>query len=118
MGILMRGAGAVHEVRDGLLTALADASPHVRVIAAQALGEFGSAGDLSKALPLLLEMARLDNNGVYVSMLALNALDALNGKAKGAKETIAHLPQKDERVDPKLASYVPRLIEKTLADLN
>lgn len=117
MGILMRGAGAVKEAGDALRKALADGSPSVRVIAAQALGQYGSGSDLDKALPVLLELAALDKNGLYTSMLALNALDALDGKAKRAASVIKALPERDPSVHQRARSYVASLIKKTVADL-
>ena len=117
MGILMRGRDAVSAARDSLDEALGDTSPHVRVIAAQALGQYGSDEDAAKALQVLLELAPLDANGVYVSVLALNALDAMDERAKGALETIRALPQKDPAVTQRMRAYVPNLIRKTTADL-
>ena len=117
MGILMRGAGAVSEAGDALHKALSDASPSVRIIAAQALGQYGSGSDLNKALPVLLELAPLDKNGLYTSMLAMNALDALDGKAKRAAGVIKALPAQDPSVHQRARSYVASLIKKTVADL-
>lgn len=116
MGILMRGADAVRAARVPLEEALADRSPYVRVVAAEALGRYGDERDAAEALRALLELAPLDKNGVYVSMLALNALDVLDEKAKPAIEAIRALPQKG-RVPPRTGGYVSRLLEKILADL-
>jgi uncharacterized sulfatase len=117
MGLLMRGAGGIAAGGDLLRKALADASPNVRIVAAEALAKHGTAADLEKSLPVLLEAASLEKNGVYVSMLALNALDELDGKAAGVAEQIAALPKQAAGLDGRLTSYVPRLLEKTLADL-
>ena len=117
MGILMRGAGAVSEAGDALHKALADASPSVRIIAAQALGQYGGGSDLDRALPVLLELAPLDSNGLYTSMLAMNALDALDGKARRAAGVIKALPAQDPSVHRRARSYVASLIKKTVADL-
>jgi uncharacterized sulfatase len=117
MGLLMRGQAAVNETRPALRRALSDSSLNVRVAAAQALGQFGNSEDLNHALPVLLELAPLDRNGVYVSMLALNALDELDEKAKSAMAAIGSLPKQAPSVRPRMNSYVARLIEKTLDDL-
>jgi uncharacterized sulfatase len=117
MGALMRGERAVASVRDELHDALADASPHVRAVAAEALGRYGSEDDAAKALGVLLELAPLDQNGVFVSMLALNALDAMDGRAQSAKEAIQKLPKQDPAVPGRMRAYVSNLISKTLADL-
>jgi len=117
MGILMRGAEAVKAAAPPLRQALADASPSVRVIAAEALGRYGDQEDLRKALPVLLELAPADKNGVYVSMLAMNALDSLDGKARQARDTIKALPTVDPKADPRMKAYVGNLVSKTLQDL-
>jgi arylsulfatase A-like enzyme len=117
MGILMRGTSAVKTSRKMLHRALDDDSPSVRVIAARALGEYGDNRDLQRVLPLLLELARLDRHGVYVSMLSLNALDALGQKAAPLKADIKALPTKDPSVNPRMQTYVPRLIERILQNL-
>ncbi len=117
MGILMRGTRAVEASRDHLRKALQDASPHVRVVTAEALGQYGGEEDLAAALPALLELARVDRHGVFVSMLALNALDDLGDKAKSAKEIIENLPKKHRSPPPRVEGYGERLLKKILADL-
>lgn len=117
MGLLMRGRDAVSVARNALRKALTDSSPSVRVVAAEALGQFGNHEDLAKALPVLLDSAAPDRNGVYVSILALNALDALDDKARSAADTIRTLPKTAPSAHRRTNGYVPRLIQKTLADL-
>jgi arylsulfatase A-like enzyme len=117
MGLLMRGAGALTTSRQALRSALADPSPSVRVIAAQALGQYGSPEDLDAALPVLIELAPPDTNGVYVSMLAMNALDYLDGKAAKGKSAIAAMPKLDPKADKRMSGYVGNLVRKTLADI-
>ena len=58
MGLLIRGRDAVTAAGDQLRAALQDASPTVRVVAARALGQYGTADDLQAALPVLGELAR------------------------------------------------------------
>ncbi|MEW6304621.1 MAG: sulfatase-like hydrolase/transferase [Verrucomicrobiota bacterium] len=117
LGILMRGKSGVDKAAAELRAALKDASPYVRVVAAEALGKFGGAADSQAAVAVLVGLAPIDRNGVFVSMAALNALDELDGKAKSALAAIQALPQKAKGVDARMNSYVPRLIEKTVADL-
>lgn len=106
------------EVDDVLRTAAQkDASPYVRAIAAEALGRYGSEADAQAALDTLMELAPAGRNGLFVSILALNALDAMDGKAASAKEAISKLPKEAPGVADRFRSYIPRLIEKTLADL-
>ena len=115
-GILMRGDDGVASARDELLAALADDSPSVRVIAAEALGRYGSRADLEKALPVLLEAASGEQGG-YVALLAVNAIDALDGKAAGAVDAIREIPARAKRSAGRAAGYVARVVEKILADL-
>ncbi len=98
-------------------SALSDDSANVRVIAAQALGEHGNAEDLAKALPVLLEAADLGKSSVFVAMLALNALDALDRGAASIEAKIASLPEQQQGTPRRVSGYVPRLIEKITADL-
>jgi uncharacterized sulfatase len=111
MGYLMRGAKAVDAARDQLRAALNDASPSVRVAAAQALGQYGNDADLSLALPVLKQLAPPDRNGAYVSMLALNAIDALGQKAAPLLETVKTMPTKDPSAVGRANSYVARLVQ-------
>ncbi|MFM8471538.1 MAG: HEAT repeat domain-containing protein, partial [Limisphaerales bacterium] len=77
LGVLMRGKDAVTASHADLVKALADASPFVRIPAAQALGQYGDAADLEKALPVLLEQADGTKGSVFTAIAALNALGAL-----------------------------------------
>jgi len=110
MGLLMRGRRAVRRARKDLRAALEDASPTVRIIAARALGEHGSKGDLDLALPVLEALAPPDKNGAYVSMLDLNAIDALGEKAAPLMETIKTMATKDPSAVGRANGYVSRLV--------
>jgi uncharacterized sulfatase len=116
MGILMRGAEAVRVAKSTLHEALSDVSPSVRVIAAEALGRYGDEEDVAKALEVLIDLARIDENGVYVSVSALNALDALGDKARRVADVIRTLPKDDPMVHPRMKDYVPRLLEEIMGD--
>ncbi|MEQ8786076.1 MAG: sulfatase-like hydrolase/transferase [Pirellulaceae bacterium] len=117
MGFLMRGENGVEAGHKELRKALSDESANVRVVAAEALGRYGEAGDLDKSLDVLVDASSLDNNSVFVAMLALNALDALDGKAKSAAKAIDELPRQAPHVNGRMRAYVGNLISKTLADL-
>ena len=117
LGMLMRARAGVALPRKALLGALQDTSRSVQVVAAQTLGMYGNDQDREAAVSVLIEAAHLAKNGVYVSMLALNALDDLDHRAATARADIAELPRKDANVNGRMGSYVDRLISKTLADL-
>jgi uncharacterized sulfatase len=116
MGFLMNGKEAVAPLAEHMCKSLADTSPYVRIAAAEALGRFGTDADLKRALPVLVDLARLDKHGVYVSMAALNALDSLGGKAASARAAIAALPRSDARIPSRMKDNPPRLIEHILTN--
>ena len=117
-GLLIRGEAAVSKSLDSLRTALKDASPSVRIPAAEALARYGAAEDLEPAMRTLLELAPQDTNGVYVSLAALNAIDAIGAKAKPWKSRIAAVPRTDPSLPAKLNGYVPRLLEHITGNLD
>ncbi len=103
---------------DELLSSLSDESVSVRIVAAEALGRYGSDSDLQLALPVLLQAANLNNSDVYTAVAALNAIDYLDEKAASVRDRIANLPLENGKSLPRIKSYVPRLVEKILADLD
>ncbi len=106
-----------HAVLEKLRAALADDSPSVRVLAAESLGRFGADEDVPRAVEVLVELANIEKHGLYVSMFALNSLDQLGKKAAGSVDVIRALPQKLPDNPARLGSYVPRLLEEIVADL-
>lgn len=110
LGLLMRGGEAVTKNVEVLEKALVDASPAVRIAAAQALGRFGDAEALGKALSTLGELAPPDRNGVLVSMSALSAIEALAAKAAPLHAAIASMKPAGASPDRRYDEYVSRLI--------
>jgi uncharacterized sulfatase len=117
LGILIRGEGGVHSGAQELRKALRDESPYVRVVAAQALAQFGSGEDEQAALAVLRDLLPPDENGVFVSMAALNAADALGRQALPLLEAIRTMPRQGASPDERYNSYVPRLVERMTAEL-
>jgi uncharacterized sulfatase len=115
--VLARGKEGLQDLHREINEALRDPSPYVRIVAAEILGRIGTEGEARRALDVLLDLASLDRNNLYVSMMALNAIDYMDQRAAGAKEKIAALPQKHPDIDPRMAENVPKLLEKILADL-
>jgi len=103
--------------RAELRKALADPAPNVRIAAAHALAKYGLQDDLEGALGLLVDLASLDRNGLYVSLAALNAIDDLDNKAGTKIGAIKALPAKVPSINPRMGEYVGRLLEKILRDL-
>jgi uncharacterized sulfatase len=114
LGILMRGQKGVKASGGELRAALEDRSPHVRIVAAEALAQH-SEGDRKRCLEVLIEHANADRHDVFVAMAALNALDALGSKATPVAAAIRKLPRKARVPDPRYAPYVPRLTEDLAA---
>lgn len=110
LGLLMRGAAGVQAGQAALRSALKDESPYVRIIAAQSLAQFGDPADLKPALDTLGQLAPADKNGVFVSMMTLNALDALGQKAAPLLPTIRTINGQGPSPDARYDSYVPRLV--------
>jgi uncharacterized sulfatase len=115
LGMLMRGRDGVTAAHDELQAALRDASPYVRVVAAEALGRYGDGADLKQALATLVELGPMDRSGVFVSMAVLNALDELGDKAAVVADALKKFPRKGQLPDPRYAPFVPRLLDDLTA---
>lgn len=111
VGILMWAKTGVDEAKAELDRGLADESPYVRIVAAEALGHYGSADESRKGLAVLVELANVEKNGVYVAMAALNAIDALGKKAAPARDAIRALPKSAPGIIPTMRENVPHLLE-------
>jgi arylsulfatase A-like enzyme len=111
IGFLMRGAAAVRGDRSLLQKALKDSSPYVQVVAAEALGLYGSPADLEGSLAVLRGLISPSTNGVFVSMSALSAVEALGQKAAALHPLVRTIDAKAGAPDPRFSLYVPRLVE-------
>jgi arylsulfatase A-like enzyme len=117
-GILMRGQAGADGAKSELERGLADESPYVRIAAGEALGRFGSAAESAKALGVLVELANVEKNGVYVAMAALNAIDRLGDKAAAARDAIGALPKSAPGVIPTMRENVPNLLQHVDANFH
>ena len=72
----LRGNKVIVEYEPALRRVLDDPAPCPRVAAAEVLATFGSAADREQSLAVLLQAADAKKNGVFVAMLALNALQS------------------------------------------
>ncbi|HIF32707.1 MAG TPA: sulfatase [Planctomycetaceae bacterium] len=115
MGLLIRKADDDLSQR-ALAKALNDDSPYVRILAAQALGQYGDASHLAEVNKVLIDAANPQLQGIYVAMLALNAIDALGNGAKSLADSIGKLPDSTPGFDRRLRNYIPNLKNKILAD--
>jgi uncharacterized sulfatase len=116
LGHLMRGRSAVTAHEDALNTALGDASPDVRIAAAEALVRHGGDGSRNAALPVLAGLAAAEKNGVLVAMSALTAIEALGDKAASLHPLVRELNPIGPSPDGRYNGYVPRLIQNITPD--
>jgi uncharacterized sulfatase len=110
LGLLMRGERGVSEAAEPLRKALLDDCPEVRIVAAQALAEYGAAGDRLRSLAVLGKLAVPATNGQLVAMHALAAIEGLGKKGEPLVETIQKLDPKGPSPHARYNEYVPRLI--------
>ena len=108
LGIVMRGQEAVAKSRDALLAALKDESPCVRIVAAEALAQFGTPADVQRSLETLV--AAIEEDGVNVSLMALNAIDRLGDKAAPVRGRLKQLGQRAKK-GGRTTSYDARVYE-------
>lgn len=118
LGLLMRGKETVTANAEALRKALADEAPSVRVAAGEALGRYGSDADAKAALDVLVDLANLSSNSLYVALAAVNAIDQMDMRAKPALSRLRALPREQEGLEQRLRAYVPRLIEDVVAKLS
>ena len=116
MGLLMRGKEGVKVAGKRLEEALTDPSPYVRVVAAEALGKYGTEQQIEMAVQILGETADPLKNGCFPSMLAMNAIDHLDKKAKSLFSKIQSMPRIPNEVDKRFQGYVGRLVDTTLKE--
>lgn len=117
LGYLVRGSRAARAAQPRLRLALEDEAPTVRIRAAEILGLFGDEEDRAASLDVLLAHSRVGDQSAHDVWLALNALDHLDETAASRRDDIGALRTEHESISPRNASYIPRLIEKILADL-
>jgi uncharacterized sulfatase len=106
MSLLMRG-----QAGPPLRKALADPAPAVRIAAAEALGRYGDPEDLQPALKTLLDLADAARSGAHVSLMALNALDALGEKAAPVRSALPSLQLDDPNAHARFGGYTRRIVQ-------
>jgi len=114
LGLHMRGSEVVKRHVEVLAKGLSDDSVTVRIVSAQALGTYGDADAVAKALETLGKLAPPEPNGVLTSMAALAAIEALGTKAQPLHASIRAMNTNGAAPDERYQSYVPRLIENIL----
>jgi uncharacterized sulfatase len=118
IGLLTHKKSGTKTFAKELVNALNDKSPYVRATAAEALGKYGSKNEQILAVKTLSELADPIENGCFPSMLAMNAIDHLDYKAKPILSIIKSMPRTPEGVDKRFQGYVGRLIDTTVKELD
>ena len=117
LGLLMQEKSGVRHGKESLVKALNDSSLYVRVIAAEALGKYGSKNEIKLAVKVLGAIADPIKNGCFPSMMAMNAIDHLDDKAKSLLPLIQSMPRTPTEVDKRFQGYVGRLVDTTINEL-
>ena len=118
MGVVIRGTEAVRATRDDLVRLLDDAEPGPRIMAAEALGRFGTAEEKERAMALLLRDGDPVVNGEFVALLAVYALNQIDDLPDRVKQAVQALPATPVDAGRKLRAredYLPRLKEAIAA---
>jgi len=116
-GILMRGESEFRVAHKAVTQALTDSSPSVRIVAAEAMGRFGTDEEVSQSLETLVKLADTGANGIYVATEALNAIDALGKKAAPFKDRIVALAKAEPNGPERVAPIIGRLHASILSNL-
>ena len=115
LGLALRGEASVSRQAPALRESMMDASPYVRIAAAEALGRHGGAGDREAAVAVLLAHADAASTNVFVATAALAGLDALGPLDPPIVAAIAGLPNEATVPSPRYRGYVSRLKAHLLA---
>ncbi len=111
MGILIRGRRAFNATQASLRETLRDESPSVRVVAAEVFATYGTREDRRQAVNNLVELARPDEQGVYVAFEALNALNNLDELSESTEAAILENETEDPNANWRGANeYIIRLL--------
>jgi len=117
-GLLIHEKNGVKAGHDALVKALDDSAGSVAIVAAEALGRFGSDSDKTKAVKVLLSHANQQTGDVYEAILAVNSIDYLDTSLKKAHlKEIKSLPLKPKGAPRRVSGYVGRLLEEIVGGL-
>ena len=114
-GFLARGASADGGGTSILEPILRDPAPGPRIVAAEALARFGAGPVRTEALRVLVEAANVERHGLYVTVLALNAIAHVPDLPPAVTQAVGGAPQTHASISSRETSYIPRLTESILA---
>jgi uncharacterized sulfatase len=116
LGLLAQQQAGVEAGHKQLVASLADKSPIVQIVAAEALGHFGDDDDATAAIDVLLKYVGADAD-YYLAVAAWNALDYLDDRAQSTVPTLESLSTQHENISQRIGEYPTRLKTKVLEDL-
>lgn len=116
-GLLIRESAGVKAGEAELIKSLGDQSASVAIVAAEALGRFGSDAEKEKALDVLLSHANQAEGDVFEAILANNGIDYLGAFAATRLDEIKKLPIKPGKPAPRVDGYVGSLLKTIVGEL-
>ncbi len=116
-GLLIRESAGVKAGGAELIKSLGDQSASVAIVAAEALGRFGSDAEKEKALDVLLSHANQAEGDVFEAILANNGIDYLGAFAATRLDEIKKLPIKPGKPAPRVDGYVGSLLKTIVGEL-
>lgn len=118
MGLLFQGKSGYAYGKQKLHRALKDHSPYVAITAAEVFGKFGSEEEQSEALKVLSRYIDPVENGIYLSILALNAINLEDEKIKILFPKIQTIPDRLKGVHGRTSRYPGSLKRMILEQFN
>lgn len=114
-GFLVRGAEAVRAGR-GVLGKLmrTDASPSVRIAAAEAVAHWGEPDERAAAAEVLLAAADATRSEYFDAVAALNAIDELPELFAPHRDRLEALPREKPGTDARMRDYLERLVTSAM----
>ncbi|MEX2114912.1 MAG: sulfatase-like hydrolase/transferase [Pirellulales bacterium] len=110
-GLVVRGSIGVTAGSATLVEALGAASPYVRIAAAEGLCRHGNDQHRSQALEVLTQVCNWPRNDLFVTLAALNAVDACGQSAAPVRAAIRQFPVQGPAPHERYQSYIPRLLD-------
>ena len=117
LGLNVLGESAVKPLEKKLVPRLNDNSPCVRIVAAEALANYGNPDLRESAIETLLKLSNVKTQGPFVSTLALNSLDSVDpAKLVPYTKQIRELPTSDPSLQQRLrmSAVTPNLLKYLL----
>lgn len=96
--------------------ALEDASPSVRVVAAESIVRYGADADARAALETLLGLADVSRHGYALALAALNAIDHVGPRLNPYLDRVRALPRTHAAIHQRMQDNIRRLIEHILGE--